>query len=560
MSLQNSLGPIVAAPLDDLSDKQDATFASTSQNATLDVNDARLLGLNDHSSCPLTCPPPSPIAAPSKLPSCNNLEPVSRQPSHTPVVTSPRRPTSLTSDLNVILDQTGKVFAIISHGGKLHVLAVGDRILNNVIRELALSTGTTLRRSDLADINEGLKARAESADVVTNVWRRIASVPDGIEIDIGDIAHTIFKITANKVTNVTHESNTFFYRPQHARPMAIPSDVGNLNSLKKYVNLDWMQFSLFRGWLSYTLAHPKIPSSKYVILAILGGQGSGKSQLAKIVKSLIDPSVIGAQGLPTNIKELAIAAEHSHVLCYDNLRHLSHNIADALCQAATGSSISSRKLYSDSEQHVSQLHVALVLNGIHAFIDQPDFAQRCLPLNLEPFVPGNRKSESEMLQALAVDLPGIQRGLFDLIAKILLHLPRAKVTNPERMIDFSLWLAAMETADGIQDGAYQTEYSNALNQGQRDALLDNTFAAAILEFGEAQDDDEWFGTPAKLLHQLNSIAGIFTRRAKEWPDNPIALSKRLQSLQAGLLTQGIRVEFSRGKERMITIEKIRGPK
>ena len=238
------------------------------------------------------------------------------------------------------------------------------------------------------------------------------------------------------------------------------------------MNLDWTQFALFRGWLTYTLAHPKIASSKYVILAILGGQGSGKSQLTKIVKTLIDPSVIGAQGLPTNIKELSIAAEHSHVLCYDNLRHLSHHIADALCQAATGGSISSRKLYSDSEQHVLQLHVALVLNGIHAFVEQPDLAQRCLPMYLKPLVGSDRKSESEMLQALAVDMPVIQRGLFDLIAKIIFHLPDAKVTNPERMIDFSSWLAAMEMADNVQEGTYQNEYSDALNQGQRDALLD----------------------------------------------------------------------------------------
>jgi len=158
------------------------------------------------------------------------LDPATQQPTSNSVVTPKRRPASLTSDLNVILDQTGKVFAVIQNAGKLQVLAVGDRILNNLIREMALSAGTTLRRSDLADINESLKARAESAGVVTNVWNRIAPIPGGIEVDIGDIAHTRFKITADQVTNVTHESNTLFHRPQHARQMSIPAEVGNLKA------------------------------------------------------------------------------------------------------------------------------------------------------------------------------------------------------------------------------------------------------------------------------------------------------------------------------------------
>lgn len=476
------------------------------------------------------------------------------------VVTHKRFPGCLTSDLELILDQTGKVFAVIRNAGNPYVLAVGERALNNIIREAGLNADITLSKSALNEINENLKAHAELPGVVTQVWKRIASIPGGIEVDLGDEAHTRIKITAGHVTTINCGSDTLFYRPQFSRPMAAPGEKGDFKLLKKYVNLGHVSFRLFIGWLSYTLAHPKVSSSKYVILAILGGQGSGKSVMSKIVKDLIDPSVIGVQVLPTNIKDLSIAAQHSHVLCYDNLRQLSHPIADALCIAATGGSMSSRQLYSDADQQVLQLHVALVLNGIHAFIDQPDLAQRCLPLYLEPLGTGSRKTESEMAQALEIDMPAIQRGLFDLIAGTLIHLPTVEATSPERMLDFCLWLAAMERADGIEAGIYQSVYSDALNRGQRDALLDNVFAAAMLDFGEGLDEDEWFGTPAKLLTILISTVPPSTQRSRDWPDNPIALSKRLQSLQAGLLTQGVRVDFRRGKERTITIEKIGGTK
>lgn len=463
-------------------------------------------------------------------------------------------PANLPRDLGIILDQTGKAFAVMRDTGNPYALAVGGRPLNNIIRQVAANANITLSKTMLNDINENLQAHAEMLGIVTPTWRRVAPVSDGIEIDLGDEGHTRIRITANQVLAVTSESETLFFRPQFSSPMTMPSEHGNLMLLKKYVNLGHLEFVIFCSWLSYTLAHPKVPTSKYVILAILGGQGTGKSVLSRIIKTLIDPSVIGVQILPTNIKDLSIAAQHSHVLCYDNLRQLSHSTADALCVAATGGSMSSRQLYSDSDQQVLQLHVALVLNGIHAFIDQPDLAQRCLPLHLEPFKSDGRKSEAEIQQELAIDMPAIQRGLFDLIAHNFANISSVNVTNPERMIDFCKWLGASEKTNGIPEGALQNEYTVALNQGQRDALNDNLLAAIVLEFGESLTY-KWSGTPTELLGKLSSLLPRTMQYSREWPDNPIALSKQLQSLQAGLSTQGIRLEFRRGKERTILIHK-----
>ena len=60
--------------------------------------------------------------------------------------------------------------------------------------------------------------------------------------------------------------------------------------------------------------------------------------------------------------------------------------------------------------------------------------------------------------------------------------------------------------------------------------------------------------PAELLDKLNLMVSDGTARSLEWPKNPIALSKRLNSLNASLLTQGVSVEFVRGKQRTITIK------
>ena len=42
------------------------------------------------------------------------------------------------------------------------------------------------------------------------------------------------------------------------------------------------------------------------------------------------------------------------------------------------------------------LHCAMVLNGIHAFIEEPDLSQRCLSLELLKIGPESRMSEREL--------------------------------------------------------------------------------------------------------------------------------------------------------------------
>lgn len=200
--------------------------------------------------------------------------------------------------------------------------------------------------------------------------------------------------------------------------------------------------------LSYTLAHPKLATTKYVILLLQGEQGSGKSFLCQIIQSLIDPNNVGIQILPTNGKDLAIAAQNSHVLIYDNVRGFKQMMADLMCIASTGGALSSRQLYTDADQAIQRLHVALILNGIHDFVNQPDLAQRCLPIHFKPLPAQIRRSESDLMREFECDLPAIQRGLFDLIANILQHLPSVEITKHERMIDFVRWLAAMEKARG----------------------------------------------------------------------------------------------------------------
>lgn len=466
-------------------------------------------------------------------------------------------PYNLHLKISLIRNQAGKAYAVIREGGNPYALAIRSKKLNAIILELARRDGVNLKKADLADLNDALEAYAEQHGDAVDVWLRVAKIEGGVEIDVGDDQHTRVRITAGKIEILPSGSDTVFYRTANCKAMVMPAETGTSQLLKKYLNVHPSDAVLMIAWISFILAHPKMPSAKYPILVLQGSEGSGKTSICKnVIIRIIDPSQIGVQVFPHNAKDLAIAGQNAHVLCFDNLRGFKANMADMLCVAATGGTITTRQLYTDADQQAITLHVALVLNGIHSFINQPDLSQRSLPIQLIAMDKAKRKSEEELIKEFEADLPAIMRGLFDLIACIFVHLPNVAITDPERMIDFVKWLAAMEMAEGVPVGVYQGAYSHTLQQGQLDTLMDNPLAAAIIEFSDAHADESWSGTPAKLLTALDEIVSFGTQRSREWPQNPISLSKRIAGLQAGLLSQGIKVELTRGKQRTVTITKI----
>ena len=348
------------------------------------------------------------------------------------------------------------------------------------------------------------------------------------------------------------KSEAIFCRGEHSKPLVSPADEGDLDRLGKYVNFSSDSLMLFVMYVTFVIAHPKVPTSIYPIMALLGGQGSGKSWICKLMSRLIDPSVIGLQVLPGNPKDLAIAAQIAHILFFDNVRNLTHKMSDALCIAASGGTLPSRELYTNSGLSILHLHCALVLNGIHEFLTESDLAQRCVPIRLEPIDESNRRSEIEMERELEQDLPYILRGLYACIADIFLQLPNAVITNPERMLGFVQWIAAYEQVKGVQAGTCQAIYSDVLKQAQMDSLLEHPLAAAVIGFAE-ELKQPWESEPTKLLEELSYHVTPGIQRSSEWPKNAIALGKRLRSFEAAMKAQGILIGFGRGKNRKISI-------
>lgn len=465
----------------------------------------------------------------------------------------------LADEFQVFVSRAGEVYATLPQGGNLQAYLVGSATLNSVIRLKARALKRRLKERDIAEINEDLRAHAQMRQRKGEVWVRVAPVPDGVEIDLGDETHDRIRLTPGEVSIIKTGSTVRFVRPNTMLPMPRPATQGDLSLLDKYVNVSAMDLVLFKAYLSYTLVRPKSSSSKYVLLSLLGGQGTGKTTLCKnILQALLDPSSVGVQKLPSNAQDLAIVIQNSHLAVFDNLRDLSDRMSDDLCKACTGGAVVSRKLYTNSEQHVTELHGAVALNGIYPFIDQPDLAQRTLSVALKPIAPSDRRTDAALMEELSRDMPAIFRGLLDLAANIFARLPAVKLLHAERMVEFSQWLGAMELVCDVPPGVYQQLFSASIAEGQLDSIQSNTLCVAVMDFAFENGQKGWSGTPSALLEALGE-ATFDGARDREWPKNPIALSKRLGQLSVLLASQGIEMSSTRGRSRRITLKATRLP-
>lgn len=456
--------------------------------------------------------------------------------------------------------KSGRNFVAWKTKGVPYLTAISSAEFNSMVRAFYRQKNRTLKQREFNEIVEELNSIADEEGREVDLYVRVSPAPGkGINIDMCDETGRYVLIDETGPSICEPSSDVLFLRPAHSRPLPTPDFKGNYVSLAEFVNLPSTEFHLLCGLISYTMAHPKVETTNFVFTVLKGTQGSGKTQASKTIQKLIDPSATGAQTLPSSDRELAILSQNSHLMVFDNMRDLSTKMSDALCIAATGDAVSGRQLYTDDGQKNVYLHGAILLNGIHPFMGQTDFADRCCVFELQQFKPGQRKDPAEMQADFDRLYPEILGGFYQLIADIFRVLPNATPTNPGRMIGFCKWLAAMEQVINLPEGSLQDAYRSGQQDMQLESLLDNPLAAAILDFAERMKEGSLTLSPSDLYNRLSLIAQFSNNRSAAWPSSAASMSKRLHGLQAPLLSQGILIEWTRGKDRFITLRKVGDP-
>lgn len=382
---------------------------------------------------------------------------------------------------------------------------------------------------------------------------RLAPHNERIYLDLGSDRFDVVEVTSTGWLILEDQNIVKFSRPPGMAALPFPTDDGSIEALKRYVNLanqdDWPLIVAFiLGCL-----HPTGP---YPNFAATGEQGSAKSTLLRVVKSVVDPSTASLRSKPRNLQDLAISANNSWILAFDNLSDIPGWLSDGLCRLSTGGGFATRTLYSDDEETIFDPKRPVMLNGIDNVIRRHDLADRAIIINLGVIPDEKRIPESEFWADFEDDAPAILGGILSAVSCALQNINTVQLTKYPRMADFAKWVTAAEPALGWEPGTFMKAYSRNRSEVISMTLDADLVGTAVIVFMD--DRPAWEGTATELLNALEEAADDRTKRVHGWPKATHILSGKLRRSATALRTNGIEVTFPTrtATQKLIRIEQV----
>jgi hypothetical protein len=246
------------------------------------------------------------------------------------------------------------------------------------------------------------------------------------------------------------------------------------------------------------------PTGPYPVLILQGEQGTAKSTAAKVLRLLIDPSAAPLRTAPRDERDLMIAARNGWIIALDNLSGLSSWLSDALCRIATGGGVSTRELYSDTDEVLIDVQRPIILNGIDDIATRQDLIDRSIIINLETIADNKRKPEAEFWRFFNTCKLAILGALLDRVSRALQQLSDTRLANLPCMADFAVWVTAAEPESEKHQfiTAYRGNRQSAIESG----LEGSPVATALREVINPNSPFE--GTATELLNRLNNTSMI----------------------------------------------------
>lgn len=380
-----------------------------------------------------------------------------------------------------------------------------------------------------------LEGKAISEKNTINLYTRIAKIGSIIYYDLGN-DNTIVKITPDK-WEVTDKCPIRFRRFSHQSCQVLPDSGGDLTTILKYFNLNQENEKIL---LVTYLVSAMIPDIPRVNLIITGEQGAAKSTGLNVLRSIIDPSMTPLLSPIKDASNLFDTASQHYCFYLDNLSYISDDISDAICRLVTGGSISKRKLYTDSEQVIRSLRLAVGMTGINIIANRADLLDRSLILTLDRIPDSQRLDETDFWSKFEEDRPKILGALFTAVSKTLEIRPKLSLSNMPRMADYFQYAVAASISLGHSQETFQIAWSsNALKQNQT-ALESSPTAQVIISYMENRDN--WSGSSSDLYRELSGIAtnlNLVAGGPGGFPKSSHYLWQRIQVIKPNLASIGI---------------------
>jgi hypothetical protein len=460
-------------------------------------------------------------------------------------------------------------YADVSIDGNRHTYAVRSKAFRLWLTgEYFKQTGKGVSAQPLQDALATLEAIALFDGETRDVHLRTAEHQGKIYLDLGTADWKAVEIDPTG-WRLVNDPPVRFWRPDSLLPLPDPVEGGKLSELRDLLNVDdnsWVQIVTF-------LMFCYCPNKRYPVLVLSAIRGSGKTTAAEIIKGLIDPGKAPLIPLPSNTRDLAVAASRRWLMVYDNVSHISNDESDNLCKMSTGFGFTARKLHTDDEETTIECTRPQIVTAIDGVVAREDLGDRVLLATLGEITPDRRLSASELERKIYDSGHRIFGALLTALSQTLAKLPHTHIAEPPRMADYALFSVAAESALGLEDGAFLTAFGESRDRVREAVIESSPVGEAIVRLvdfvtpptlgwvvtGGESRAIAWKGTASELLKELEKHTDESTYRSRFFPKAANRLKAQVNRLAPDLRSMGIEVrDIREGKEgtRLIVLEKV----
>jgi len=239
------------------------------------------------------------------------------------------------------------------------------------------------------------------------------------------------------------------------------------------------------------------------LLVCVGQKGGGKSMLIKAILRML----MGPASIPTILsddkRDFWTLVTTAPMVGLDNVDADPPSwFADAIAATATGTTVETRELYTNSTKLSRPVTSALAISTRTATFARPDIAERSLPLISTEFDDEKRKADMDLLDEIDIYRDKLLSWCTITAAGLLADHLYAPAGLPLRFVDFArlAWAYMKQSAEEGQTAHLlrAMRQAQSLTVGEADPLVE-AIVTYLSDIGQA---GSWKGTPSELVKDL----------------------------------------------------------
>ncbi len=486
---------------------------------------------------------------------------------HAPKLTSPTKSDQVKAIVDITLSfmqkrlhKSGNVYLV--NPGSRKVFFIDEEAIFNTVTDLALrNRNIVLSNSAIQTAKRILKSEAGATP--SQISLRVGLGQHAYFLDFGDGANYIqyseegastirlapqdlplIDVDFFRPPNLSSiDFITNWNRPSHARYPARNGDPKTtewlshkspcLNHLLSLTNIPEHCYSTVITWMVCTL----FPERDQIALEITGGETSGKSTAAWIIKSLIDPSEKPLNGVPESSKELLSISQANHIIAIDNADDLPESTQKRIFELLTSGIQSQINHGNSGYSWTFNYRNPVIIVSTSTMLSNPLLAKKSISIDLPILEEG--KSFRFIKEQFLENQP---HALLEL-AKIAADTLKSSILASHEIGGHTYFDTFTSTGAGVCnyfgiDVDMFIDTSKSLNEEIIDNIIDESVVARSLLSWAAENPEIKIKEPLKHWYK-ELIKSLPAEDHDEWPKSMRRFGAELKKIAPKLKKEGV---------------------